>query len=42
MVVVDMNDSRSWDEGSRFYERLKDVHDMINFVWWAQGFRYYE
>ena len=27
-VVVDMNDSRSWAQGLRFYEQLRVVNDM--------------
>ena len=26
--MVDMNDSRSWAQGSRYYEQLKAIVDM--------------
>ena len=38
----DMNDSRSWAHGSRYYEQLKVVADLNNSRLWAQGSRCYE
>ena len=37
-----MNDSRSWAQGSKFYEQLKVVVDMNDSRLWSQGSRCYE
>ena len=40
--MVDLNDSKSWAQGSKFYEQLKAVVDMNDSGLWAQGSKYYE
>ena len=37
-----MNDFRSWDEGSEFYEQLKVIVDMKDFELYAPSTRCYE
>ena len=37
-----MNNSRSWAQGSRFYEQLRIVDGMNDTSLRAQAFRYYE
>ena len=32
----DMNNSRSWAQGFRYYEKLKAMVDMNDFELWAQ------
>ena len=33
--MVDMNDSRSWVKGFRYYEQFRDVDDMNESMLWA-------
>ena len=37
-----MNDSRSWTQGSKWYEQLRIIVDMNDSGLWSQGFRCYE
>ena len=37
-----MNDSKSWVQGSRFYEQLYNVVEMNDYESWAQGSKCYE
>ena len=42
MAIDDMKDFRLWGQGSRCYEQLKVVGDMIYTGLLAQGSRFYE
>ena len=37
-----MNNSRLWAQDLRYYEHLKVVVDVNDFVSWAQGSKWYE
>ena len=40
-LIVDMNDSGSWAQASKFYEQLKVMVDMKESESWVQGSRSY-
>ena len=41
-IIDDVNDFRSWTQGSTCYKHLLDVIEMNDFTSWAQGSRCYE
>ena len=38
----DLNDSKSWAQGLRYYVELRALDDMNTFRSWPQGFKCYE
>ena len=40
--MVDMNDSKSWDENFRYEQWLRDVDNINYFGLWAQDSKCYE